>query len=158
MGSADGARAGRAAGYAWRETPSDLEVRVPVPPGTKRSELNVALEDHHGRNVWRNEHETSGGAEVSTRPRLRVRPVFWPAPLLDGELVGRVKLAECSFEMDGDSLLVSLKKAAGEGWWDGVLREATAGDAATAAAPPRAGAAGRRGGARAGDGGGGGRR
>ena len=54
----------REAGYAWRETPSDLEVRVPVPPGTKRSELNVALEDHHGRNVWRNEHETSGGAEV----------------------------------------------------------------------------------------------
>ena len=84
MGSADGARAGSGAGYAWRETPSDLEVRVPVPPGTKRSELNVALEDHHGRNVWRNEHETSGGAEVSTRPRLRVRPVFWPAPLLDG--------------------------------------------------------------------------
>ena len=40
---------------------------------------------------------------------------FVEGTLLDGELVGRVKLAECSFEMDGDSLLVSLKKAAGEG-------------------------------------------
>ena len=63
---------GRCRGYTWSESAHEVEVRVPLPVGTKRNQLSITLhDDASGVNLWRTEIETAGGKE---RPQL---PVNW---------------------------------------------------------------------------------
>ena len=117
--------------YTYTETPTDLELRVPLPTGTRRNQLSITLHDEaSGSNLWRAEIETAGGEERHVpRARLRVRPAFWPEPLLDGVLRGSVDARESSYQLSAsgggdmwDCLVVSLRKAPGaEGLWNGVV-------------------------------------
>ena len=52
----------------FSETPTEVEYRIRVPAGTKRTELNIALEDAAGTNLWRNEWSdyAAGGEDVNT--------------------------------------------------------------------------------------------
>lgn len=124
---------GHTAHYAWTETVNELEVRLPVPIGTKRSQLQISLHDGaSGINLWRTEVETVGGAtdNHTKHTMLSVRPVFWPEPLIDGSLCGVVDARESSYQLvaasGGDAwdlLIVSLRKAdqTDDGWWGGVV-------------------------------------
>ena len=127
------ARHGKTAHYSWVESPYQLEVRVPLPVGTKRTQLSIALRDEaSGATLWRNEIETAGGEERDRhveRARLRVHPAFWPEPLIDGHLRGALDAVESSYELVAtgggdawDCLVVSLRKAEeAVGWWGGVV-------------------------------------
>ena len=83
-------RHGKTERYSWRETLSELEVRVHLPLGTKRNQLQIVLLDAATQsNLWLTEIETAGGeARVAERALLRVRPLFWSEPLLEGVLRG----------------------------------------------------------------------
>ena len=123
---------GRCLTYSWSETETEIEIRVPLPTGTRRNQLSITLHDEaSGANLWRAEIETAGGAERhAERARLRVRPSFWPEPLIDGVLRGSVDARESLYQLTAsgggdawDCLLVGLRKApATEGtMWGGVL-------------------------------------
>lgn len=117
--------------YTWQETLREVTIRVPLPLGTKRSQLQIVLLDAAtGANLFLAEVETAGGKErVAERALLRVRPVFWPEPLFEGVLCGAVDPGESSYEMEAsgggdtwDSLVVSLRKARGaECMWGSVV-------------------------------------
>ena len=108
----------------FSETPAEVEYRIRVPAGTKRTELNIALEDAAGTNLWRNEwsdYAAGGEARAVVGATLRVQPTCWAAPLLAGTLRGSVDPRECSFEVEaaegGESCLhLSLAKADGSAW------------------------------------------
>lgn len=124
---------GKAERYTWRENISEMEIRVKLPTGTKRSELQIALLDPiDGSNLWRTQVETEGGQRRYPEGAiLRVRPVFWPEPVIEGVLRGSVDPMESTYEMVAtaggeawDSLLILLRKAKGsEGLWSGVVKE-----------------------------------
>ena len=69
-------RTGRTKRYTWSETVHEIELRLPLPVGTKRSQLAITLhDDASGANLWRTEIETTGGRENhAERALLRVRP------------------------------------------------------------------------------------
>lgn len=115
-----------------------MELLVALPRGIKRSQLQVSLRDAAANeDAWINAIETSGGAAlVAERPQLLVRPLFFPTPLVDGILRGRVELHECSFQLvcrtsDSpsadiwDGLQVTLRKA-DSGTWGGAFISADA--------------------------------
>ena len=129
------------------ETATEVDVRIRLPAGTKRSELHISLEDATGVNLWRNEwSEYTAGGEVRAvvGATLRVQPVSWTTALLAGTLRGSVDPRECSFAVSaaasGESCLhVSLAKGA-TGMWGGLLLDALdapdpRGGAAEAAGP-----------------------
>lgn len=147
-------RHGEARTYSWRETPVEIEVRVPLPVGTKRSQLSITLHDEaSGANLWRTEIETAGGRdEFAERAVIRVQPAFWPEPLLAGVLTGSVDPHQSSYELtstsgnDGgdawDCLQLVLRKAEGSGgWWGRVVEDELAHDGSVAAAQAAAAAA-----------------
>ena len=131
MPSADERRASRCRGYTYSESYTEIEVLIPIPTGTKRSQLSITLHDEaSGANLWRAEIETAGGEERHVpQARLSVRPAFWPEPLLDGILRGPVDARDSLYQLTAsnggdawDCVQVSLRKAPqAEGWWGGVV-------------------------------------
>ena len=108
-----------------------MEVRLPLPIGTKRNQLDIKLrDDASGANLWRTEIETAGGRVRGVeRAILRVCPAFWPEPLIEGVLRGAIDPGNSTYQLSAtaggdawDALLVTLAKAAeAEGWWGGVV-------------------------------------
>ena len=135
--------------YTWSETVHEIELRLPLPVGTKRSQLAITLhDDASGANLWRTEIETTGGREsYAERALLRVRPAFWPDPLVDGVLRGAVDPRESSYQLVAtggsdawDCLVISLRKAeSAKGWWGGVVHDEAPADADWPAAAAAAG-------------------
>jgi hypothetical protein len=132
-------RTGRTKRYTWSETVHEIELRLPLPVGTKRSQLAITLhDDASGANLWRTEIETTGGREnYAERALLRVRPAFWPDPLVDGVVRGAVDPLESSYQLVAtggsdawDCLVISLRKAeSAKGWWGGVVHDEAPADA-----------------------------
>jgi hypothetical protein len=132
-------RTGRTKRYTWSETVHEIELRLPLPVGTKRSQLAITLhDDASGANLWRTEIETIGGRENhAERALLRVRPAFWPDPLVDGVVRGAVDPLESSYQLVAtggndawDCLVISLRKAeSAKGWWGGVVHDEAPADA-----------------------------
>ncbi|KAL1529832.1 hypothetical protein AB1Y20_000764 [Prymnesium parvum] len=117
--------------YSWRETSTELELSVPLPLNTKRSQLQVTLLDAaSGENLWATRIETAGGApRLAENAVLRVRPMFLPEAVVDGVLRGVVDVEASSYEMVSttgggawDGLVITLRKPAGGGWWEGVVK------------------------------------
>ena len=52
-------RHGKTERYSWRESASEVEIRVQLPTGTKRAQLQIALlHPKDGSNLWRTQIET----------------------------------------------------------------------------------------------------
>ena len=115
----------------FSESTTEVEVRIRLPAGTKRTELHIALEDATGTNLWRNEwseYAAGGNVQAVVGATLRVQPVSWTTALLAGTLRGSVDPRECSFAVlataNGESCLqISLAKGAA-GSWGGLLLDA----------------------------------
>ena len=83
--------------FKWTQTDADLEIRIPVPPGTKSKDLTV--------NIKRNALKVALKADAAN-PKLDV-----------ASLKNNVDVDSSTWYIDGDVLIVTLEKAA-PGRWD----------------------------------------
>jgi hypothetical protein len=87
--------------YVWTQTLQEVEVRVPLPQGTKAKHLSVDIK----RRSFNVEFKADGGEA-----------------LMSGSLHADVKPEDCVWTLDdGPKLVVNLQKANGMEWWPSVL-------------------------------------
>jgi len=85
--------------YVWVQVLGEVEVRIPVPQGTRTKDLIVEINKKHLKIV------------------LKGKP-----PLINGELSKEVKKGECFWTLDdGKTIIVTLQKANDMEWWSHVL-------------------------------------
>jgi hypothetical protein len=88
--------------YLWGQTLAELEVRVPVPPGTRGKMLDVSIKARH----------------------LRVALKASGEVLIDGDLSEAIKTDESMWALeDGSILSLSLVKQNGMNWWSRVITD-----------------------------------
>lgn len=86
--------------YSWTQTLSEVELVVPIPPGTKARACDVII----------------------SRNRLKVGLKGQP-PILDGELFAAVQPDECMWNVsDGKLLEITLQKVGGMQWWRSIVQ------------------------------------
>ena len=88
-------------GYVWTQVLAEVEVRVPLEPGTRAKALDVVI----GKN--------------KLRVAYRARP---DAPLLDGALTKEVRVDDSTWTIEDKKMLVlTLAKQNQMEWWEAVL-------------------------------------
>lgn len=88
--------------YKWSQDISGVEVQITLPPGTRAKDMLVKI------------------AVRSVKVALKAKP---NEPFLDGELFERVRPDNCLWNMDGNSVVLNLEKAAGVVWKSVLLGE-----------------------------------
>lgn len=91
--------------YIWSQSLTDLDVKVPVPPGTKAKELTVDIQNQHLKVGLKKPH-------VKKNPSGR----DWPQVFIDGQLLYKVKANESMWNMDGSTLQINLEKCEERMW------------------------------------------
>eukprot|EP00117_Sycon_ciliatum_P015778 scpid66447/ scgid0552/ NudC domain-containing protein 3 len=76
--------------FSWSQTVTDVDIKVPLPKGTKASQLCVDIKTNHLSVTVQKD-----GSDVV---------------LLDGDLFDRVRVPECMWSKDGDQLQICLEK------------------------------------------------
>ncbi|CAG8439817.1 12099_t:CDS:2 [Ambispora leptoticha] len=85
--------------YRWKQTLQDVDVTIPVTPGTRGRDLNVVI---------KRKHLTVG---------LKGKP-----PIIDGELCKEVKVDDSTWTLDSQKEInIHLEKVHGTEWWRNVI-------------------------------------
>ncbi|KAF9453870.1 CS-domain-containing protein [Macrolepiota fuliginosa MF-IS2] len=85
--------------YQWRQELGEVEINIPVPPGTRGKNLVVTIQ----------------------KKRL-VIGLKGQEPILDGELCKEIKVEESNWTLqDQKTVLVTLEKLNKQTWWENVL-------------------------------------
>ncbi|GAA5912477.1 hypothetical protein JCM8208_006612 [Rhodotorula glutinis] len=88
--------------YRWRQTLNDVTVSVPVPPGTRGKQLDVALR------------------KDSIRVGLKGEP-----PVIEGSFPKEIKVDDSTWTLDDSrEVTVSLEKVDQQSWWAHVVTSA----------------------------------
>lgn len=89
--------------YVWSQDVSDVTVQVNLPKGTRAKDMLVDIKVKH------------------LKVALKAKP---SEPIIEGELFERVKPDKCLWQMDRDSVILNLEKAAAVVWKSVLLGEA----------------------------------
>ena len=81
--------------YRWTQTLSEIDLRIPLPVPAKSRDINVKFEKTH----------LTVGLKGQT-------------PIIDGDLFAAVKLEECFWTLEGQTLCLSLEKINKMEWWN----------------------------------------
>ena len=91
--------------YIWSQSLTDVDIKVPIPPGTKAKELTVDIQNQHLKVSLKKPH-------VKKSPTGR----DWPQVFVDGRLPYKVKANESMWNMDGSTLQINLEKCEERMW------------------------------------------
>ena len=81
--------------YRWTQTLGDVEVRIPIPVGTKAKQLNVEIKPSH--------------LKIGLKGK---------SPIVDADLHQKVKLADCYWNLEDEKeIVLFLSKANQMEWW-----------------------------------------
>mmetsp|Transcript_1025 Transcript_1025/g.3168 ORF Transcript_1025/g.3168 Transcript_1025/m.3168 type:complete len:361 (-) Transcript_1025:1545-2627(-) len=86
---------GSGPGYTWTQTLADLEVQVPVLPGTRGRQLNIDIARAH-----------------------LIVGVKGEEPIIDGKFFAEVNASEAYWVLDEGTVIITLEKANKMEWWD----------------------------------------
>ena len=92
--------------YIWSQTLSDIDIKVPLPKGTKARDLDVEIGLQRLRVALKKpppKPTTEEGRE-------------WPQVLMDGPLFYRVKANESMWSVDGSTVQINLEKSEERMW------------------------------------------
>ncbi|ORY39552.1 CS-domain-containing protein [Rhizoclosmatium globosum] len=87
--------------YKWKQTLTEVEVRITVGPGVKGKDLDIQLKKESIRVAFKNKKDE---------------------PILDGLLCKPIKLDDSTWTIDNGEVLIQLEKVNGMEWWKNVVQ------------------------------------
>ncbi|KAJ9060510.1 hypothetical protein DSO57_1030165 [Entomophthora muscae] len=85
--------------YTWRQTLKDVEIVIPVKAGTRARDLSILFLNKKIKVAYK------AGGDV----------------LLEGELYNKVRVDDCTWNIDDSSIVIFLEKFSTIEWWDCVV-------------------------------------